>query len=236
MRLFLFVICLLAGSASGSLAADVQVVPVPPGVGDDVPDVMDPPVTPPPAQVPPINPPSESESAGSDADSTGTGKAKAEPDLDTLFKMLASAQSEGARAQLARQIQIEWSRSESPTIDLLMVRAHTAIQNKAPALALDLLDAVVRFKPDYVAGWNRRAAAYFLSGDLGKALIDVERALALEPRHWGALAGLGAIQQSLGEDEAALATYKRILEIYPEMDKATEAVKALSAKTEGRTL
>ncbi|WP_162901670.1 tetratricopeptide repeat protein [Breoghania sp. L-A4] len=212
-------------SSSGALSAEAQVVPVPPGVGEGIPDEMDPAVKPPPA---PITPSGETDGAD-DA-------AQAPPDLDTLFKKLADAKSASARARVVHQIQVEWSRSESPTIDLLMARAHSAIQNKAPGLALDLLDAVVRFKPDFVAGWNRRAAAYFLSGDIGKALVDVERALALEPRHWGALAGLAAIQQSLGDDKAALATYERILEIYPEMDKAEEARKKLSAKTEGRTL
>ncbi len=231
MRLFLFAICLCAGSSlvmassSGALSAEAQVVPVPPGVGEGIPDEMDPAVTPPVAPATPSEKPDE---AGEAAD--------ARPDLDSLFKKLSDAKSDAARARIAHQIQVEWSRSESPTVDLLMARAHSAIQNKAPGLALDLLDAVVRFKPDFVAGWNRRAAAYFLSGDIGKALVDVERALALEPRHWGALAGLAAIQQSLGEDEAALATYERILEIYPGMEKAVEAQKTLTAKTEGRRL
>lgn len=200
-------------------------MPVPPGVGEDVPDEMDPAVKPPPAPIPPADSLTKSDPG-----------AEEKPDLDTLFQQLAEAKSAPMRAKIAQQIQIEWSRSNSPTIDLLMARAHTAMKNKAPGLALDLLDAVVRFKPDYAAGWNRRAAAYFLTGDIGKALVDVERALAIEPRHWGALAGLAAIQQGLGESEAALATYGRILEIYPEMEKATEALKALTAKTEGRHL
>lgn len=229
MRLFPFVICLFLGTTCGALSAEVQVVPIPPGTGHDLPEEMDPGVQPPPAQVPPPEAPEEQSTDTTDADDT-----PAPPDLEALFAQLKSAKSAPARAKIAHQIQVQWSRSESPTIDLLMLRAHTAMENKDPALALDLLDAVVRFKPDFVAGWNRRAAAYFLAGDLGKAIVDVERSLALEPRHWGALAGLAAIQQGLGDNVAALATYRKILEIYPELDKALEAVKALEAKTAGR--
>lgn len=251
MRLFPFVICLISGSLSSAALAgatrpadhnhdgyravtvgDVQVVPVPPGVGDDVPEGMDPAVKPPPAQVPPAA--AEGEEAPADSDKTTADDAADR--LDKLFAQLAEAKSERARERVAMMIQVEWASSGSPTVDLLMLRAHTAMQNKDPALALDLLDGVVRFKPDFAAGWNRRAAASFMTGNYGKALVDLERTLALEPRHWGALTGLAAIQQSLGDEKAALATYKRILEIYPDMEKATEAVETLTAKTAGRTL
>ena len=92
------------------------------------------------------------------------------------------------------------------------------------------------FRPDYAAGWNRRAAAYFMAGDLGKAVVDIERTLALEPRHWGALAGLAAIQKATDEDGAALLTYERILEIYPHEEKAEKAVEELRKSTGGVAL
>lgn len=207
-----------------------QVVPQPPGTGNDVPEEMDPGVEPPPAPaVPPVaEDPSEEGKAVEEAD--------AELDLDTLFKQLAEAKSDAQRKRLATTIQVRWSRSESPTIDLLMLRARAAMQNKAPGLALDLLDAVVRYKPDFIAGWNRRAAANFLAGDLGKALVDVERTLALEPRHWGALAGLAAIQQAVGRETEAIATYRKILDIYPGMEQAAKGIERLEEKTRGRDL
>ncbi|MDJ0932453.1 tetratricopeptide repeat protein [Breoghania sp.] len=177
--------------------------------------------------------------AGSQAEGGDTAKDNAktakpqEPDLDALFSMLREEDGSQARAQTAHRIQMRWIRSGSATVDLLMARAAAALAAKKPELALDLLDAVVRFKPDYVAGWNRRAAAHFMAGHLGKALVDIERTLALEPRHWGALAGLAAIQQATDKDTAALATYERILEIYPHQEKAEKAVEELRKSTGG---
>ncbi|WP_321501464.1 tetratricopeptide repeat protein [Breoghania sp.] len=193
-----------------------------------VPDFEDSPIA--PGEVPP--PPR------ADAPQEGDGAAEkdARPDLDTLFSMLRQEDSDKARAGAAHSIQMLWLRSGSATVDLLMTRAAKAISVKKPALALDLLDAVVRYKPDYAAGWNRRAAAHFMAGDMGKALVDIERTLALEPRHWGALAGLAAIQQATDDDAGALRTYERILEIYPHQEKAEKAAEDLRKRTGGVAL
>lgn len=188
-----------------------------------------------PGEMPPDEPPQAAQ-PDTPGDETAKAERPKEPDLDTLFEMLKSEDSEQARTRTAHRIQVTWLRSGSATVDLLMARASKALEGKEPELALDLLDAVVRFKPDYAAGWNRRAAAHFMAGHYGKALVDIERTLAIEPRHWGALAGLAAIQQATDEDGAALATYEKILEIYPHQEKAEEAAEELRKKTGGKEL
>src|SRR5581483_8042192 len=84
-----------------------------------------------------------------------------------------------------------WFVSPSDTANLLMTRVRTAVEAKDTDLALKLLDAIIEVKPDFVEAWNRRASIYFLKKDFGKSLADIRQVLKLEPRHFGALSGLG---------------------------------------------
>ena len=86
-------------------------------------------------------------------------------------------------------------------------------------LALDVLDQVVLVKPDFAEGWNKRATVYYLLDDYAASLTDIRRTLALEPRHFGALAGLGMILEHTGHEERAIEVFRRALEINPQMDR-----------------
>lgn len=154
-------------------------------------------------------------------------------ELDDLFSKLASAKSKPEADKIARDIQIAWLQSGSDTVDVLMERAATALRSDDAGLALDLLDVVVSLRPEYAEGWNRRASVFYMQEQFGKSLADIERTLALEPRHWGALSGLAIIQRRLGKDASALETFKRALAIHPELDNAKSAVKDLEEKAEG---
>ena len=92
-----------------------------------------------------------------------------------------------------------------------MSRVKAAIDDKDYDLALKLLDAIIDIKPDYVEAWNRRATIYYLNKDYGHALADIREVLAREPRHFGALSGLGMILQDIGDDKHALEAFRRAL-------------------------
>ncbi|WP_417709716.1 tetratricopeptide repeat protein [Roseibium aggregatum] len=153
--------------------------------------------------------------------------------LDELFANLAKSDNPKEAARIGREIQMFWMDSGSDTVDVLMSRAGKAIQADDHALALDLLDTVVILKPTYAEGWNRRATVHYMQEDFGKSLVDIERTLALEPRHWGALSGLAIIQRRLGFENEALTTFKRALEINPSLENANKAVKDLEKGAEG---
>ncbi len=153
--------------------------------------------------------------------------------LDELYAELAEADEPKAAERIARDIQKIWMESGSDTVDLLMSRAGKAIQAEDSALALDLLDVVVLLKPSYAEGWNRRATVHYMRQDFGKSLVDIERTLAIEPRHWGALSGLAIIQQRLGFDEDALKTFKRALDVNPNLENATKAVEDMEKDAAG---
>ena len=107
---------------------------------------------------------------------------------------------------------------------------------RAQELALKLLDATIKLRPDYVEAWNRRATLYYLRNDYGRSLADIQQVLVREPRHFGALAGLGMIMQDLGDDKRALEAFRKALAVNPHLDKVPDLVKTLTEKVEGRDI
>jgi tetratricopeptide (TPR) repeat protein len=127
-----------------------------------------------------------------------------------------------------------WVSSGSDTCNLLMSRVKAATENKDYDLAIKLLDSVIALKPGYVEAWNRRATVYYLKQDYGHAIADIAEVLAKEPRHFGALSGLGLMLQDIGDDKHALEAFRKALAIDPHLDNLPETVKTLSEKVEGR--
>lgn len=156
--------------------------------------------------------------------------------LDFLFEALKLAPDETTAKAIEQRIWALWFASHSDTADLLMTRARTALEGKDTDLALQLLGAIVKIKPDYVEAWNRRATIYFSKKDYGAAMGDIRQVLRLEPRHFGALSGLGMILQELGDDKHALEAFRRVVNVYPRIQRIPELVKQLKEKVEGRDI
>jgi len=156
--------------------------------------------------------------------------------LDFLFGALKLAPDDTTAKAIEERIWTVWTASRSDTANLLMMRVKTAIEAKDLDLAVTLLDGIVKIKPDYIEGWNRRATIFYMKKDYGRAIADIRQVLKREPRHFGALAGLGLILQDIGDDKQALEVYRRALKIYPRMERIPDIVKALQEKIEGRDI
>jgi tetratricopeptide (TPR) repeat protein len=156
--------------------------------------------------------------------------------LDFLFEALKAAPDADSAKLVEGRIWALWLHSGSDTADLLMTRVKTAMDGKDNTLAIELLTAVIGLKPEYVEAWNRRATLYFANKDYAKAVADIREVLAREPRHFGALTGLGIIMQEFGEDKLALEAFRRALAVNPHLQKIPEFVKTLSEKVEGRDI
>jgi tetratricopeptide (TPR) repeat protein len=156
--------------------------------------------------------------------------------LDFLFGALKAAPDDASAKHVEARIWAIWLQTPSDTAALLMTRAKAAMDAHEMDVALKLLDAVIKLRPDYIEAWNRRATLYYVQNDYGRSLADIQQVLAREPRHFGALAGLGMIMQDLGDDKRALEAFRKALAINPHLERVPELVKTLSEKVEGRDI
>src|ERR1700730_831167 len=156
--------------------------------------------------------------------------------IDFLFDALKAAPDAEIAKEVENRIWAIWLASGSDTADLLMSRVKAAIEGKDARLAIQLLGSIIEIKPDYIEAWNRRATLFFAMKDYGRAMADIQEVLNREPRHFGALAGLGMILEEVGENKQALDAYRKALAVNPHMQKIPEQVKALSEKIEGRDI
>jgi len=134
--------------------------------------------------------------------------------LDDLFARLGAAKAQEDGEGIVAQIWKLWQQSGTSELDAALERA-ILIMGRAPALAMPVLDDIVARAPNWAEGWNKRATALYLMGEYDRSLADIDRVLVLEPRHFGALAGLGLIRIEKGEIREALAAFRRALAVNP---------------------
>ncbi|MGN6464706.1 MAG: hypothetical protein ACTHLP_04385 [Rhizobiaceae bacterium] len=156
--------------------------------------------------------------------------------LDQLFAELKRERNDHAADRIARQIWQEWLDSGSATVDLLMQWSNDAIQAKKYPVALDFLDQIIALDPGYAEGWNRRATVHYMMGDYTMSMADIDKTLQLEPRHFGAIAGMAEILKDTGRKKLALRAYERVLQLYPMMCSAQSAVEALTQEMAGEDI
>jgi tetratricopeptide (TPR) repeat protein len=155
--------------------------------------------------------------------------------LDDLFTRLKTAEAEEA-GRIETEIWIEWSKSGSPAMDLLLQRGRDAMEMGDNLQAIEHFTAIIDHSPDFAEAWNARATAYYLAGEFGPSVADIAHVLTLNPRHFGALSGLAMILEESGKPDRALEVYKAALAIHPHMQGAVEAVDRLETQEEGQEL
>lgn len=181
-----------------------------------------------------LSPAFSAEAGAAAQKAAAAGSAAATGDrLDTLFGQLKRERNEKAAERIASRISEEWNHSGSASIDLMMTWSQTAMEGKKFDVALDFLDQVVTMEPTYAEGWNRRATVHFMMQNYSKSMADISHTLQLEPRHFGALSGMGQIMKNTGRNELALQAWQRVLDIYPMMRSAQDEVATLSEELAG---
>lgn len=138
-----------------------------------------------------------------------------DPRLDSLFEDLQSTPDPELAHSLEQRIWIVWLRSGDEAIDALMTRGIAAMNRRRYDTALEVFDRIVEQAPEFAEGWNKRATVHYLRGDYVASMRDVQRTLELEPRHFGALSGMGLIFLATGDERAALRAFQEVLEVHP---------------------
>lgn len=200
-----------------------------------------PPTAPPPAPhiAPPEvapGPPTAEESAtpGRVPDRLPTTADEKSKLLADLYAHLAAANSAESAKKIQGTIERLWGYSGSDTVALLMQRAAKALGAKDNDLALKFMDYVVLLAPDFAEGFNRRAFIHFSRNDMGSAVGDLRRALALEPNHFKALDGLAQIWRQMGNAKGALSVVKQLLEVHPYWEGAAKLAEELAREVDGQ--
>ena len=153
--------------------------------------------------------------------------------LAALLDELAHAESDQAANRLERQVRQEWSKSGSATMDLLLKRGQDALDVDDIGAAMDHLSALTDHAPDFAEGWHTLALAYYRSEMFGPALDALGRTLSLNPNHFGALRGLGAIFEQVDEPDLAYDAYSRVLSLRPHDSDVMDALERLERRVSG---
>ena len=154
--------------------------------------------------------------------------------LDGLFEVLATTSDmEVARAAEAEIWRI-WSESGSEEIDALMVEGMVAMSTQRLEDAIALFGQITERAPEFAEGWNKRATAYYLNDDHVASVRDIQRTLVLEPRHFGAISGMGLIFLGRGDEAGALAAFEAVLAIHPGAPGARQRVEVLRKRLRER--
>jgi tetratricopeptide (TPR) repeat protein len=133
------------------------------------------------------------------------------------------------RAYAERGLWAIWSRSGDPAIDELMARGVQQMEEGNHKAAIATFSQVVKRRPDFAEGWNKRATVYYLVGNYKRSIADCGEVLKRNPRHFGALSGLGQIYYRLDEWEKSVEWYRKALEVNPNMGGVELNLKALES-------
>ncbi len=161
---------------------------------------------------------------------------QADPELPTLFDRLAAAENPAEAQAVEREIWVRWIATDDKEAEIMMLGGIDAMRQHRLESAADAFTALIEYAPDYAEAWNKRATVLFYMGDYLASAADVQKTLELEPRHFGALSGLGMIFDALGEPEGALEAYEQALEVYPMLGSAQVRVEQLRAELAGEAL
>lgn len=153
--------------------------------------------------------------------------------LPNLFERLHQAALDGEAERLQASIWQLWMRSENEDSNILMRLGVNAMNTGDFPAALRAFDRMVKDDPNFAESWNKRATVRYLMGDFGGSVADIERTLALEPRHFGALSGLGMINMELDDHKGALRAFEAALKANPHLRGARERIEELKKKLLG---
>lgn len=152
---------------------------------------------------------------------------QSDPALPDLYVQLRSAPDGSVAAELEAQIWQIWLRApDDPSLALLQRISMTMEQGEFD-VSLELCNQLVEQYPDFAEAWNKRATLHYLMSNYDDSVADILETLKREPRHFGAISGLGLIFHRRGKLDEALGAFEQVLEISPQSGNAKRSVEQL---------
>ena len=155
--------------------------------------------------------------------------------LDLLLQELKTPVERSSK-EVERDIWAEWSKSGSIKLDSLLNRGRSFMADKKFDNAIYIFDKLINEKPTFAEAWNARATAYYLQGKFDKSISDINEVLSLNPSHFGALAGLGSILETLGYFDAAKEALQKANEINPKNQNIKKSLERVIKKANDTSL
>ncbi len=155
--------------------------------------------------------------------------------LAALFSRLQTTDDANDAALATNLIWAIWHQSDDDRINHLMRRGLAQMSARDYADAVATFSEIIDLDAGFAEGWNKRATVHYLMGDYGASVKDIDRTLELEPRHFGALSGLGLIMVAMENEEAAIAAFEATLAVNPFAAGAQQNLEALRARQKRRT-
>lgn len=151
------------------------------------------------------------------------------PQLDSLFEALQQAPSDSQSRQIEGEIWQRWLEAPDQNAAYLITQISTAMSVGQNELALKLANQLVDSTPSFAEAWNKRATIQYVLGNHALSVADIKQTLILEPRHFGALSGLGLIFTDSGNYAAALDAFNQVLKLSPSSLNAQASVARVEA-------
>ena len=158
------------------------------------------------------------------------------PRLDILFERLKSTRELTEAREIEQNIWSVWLISGDDRADAIMAKGLRAMAFRDYDAALEAFNEIVRLLPSFAEGWNKRATIFYLMGNYQASTVDIETTLALEPRHFGALSGLGLICLIQGDEEQALEAFEAALEVHPHLPGGDSQIRELRQRVKGKRI
>ena len=151
-----------------------------------------------------------------------------DPQLLSLFELLQHNSDPQTLQNAEDRIWTLWMEHDNAEVEQLMLAATQLMNNRRYSDALAIYSRIIQRFPDYAEAWNKRATLFYLAGNFESSISDIEHTLALEPRHFGALSGLGLIYLRQNELRLARQAFEDVLKIHPSSASARENLRLVN--------
>lgn len=150
--------------------------------------------------------------------------------LDVLFEQLSQSPNAEESYPIEQEIWSIWVETESTELELLMQQGMFAMHSGNLNTAIDIFSEAIELDPNYAEAWNKRATVFYMQDRYADSINDIQQTLVLEPRHFGALSGLGLIYSAIGDLPAAIKAFEIVLTVNPQSPSANRLLRRLKER------